>query len=324
VDGPTLFHRHADVRPCLVEDANRCVARFALVHDRLLPSHVQVAFFEALPGLESVDRLLADEARSWKTEARTLVVGLNGHLNYGAGILLDRFDEPPVFGLPYTPPWYARYFGNLRCRQTVSYRFPLEPFYRWADGGGRHVPAGDFTVRFMNKRQLDRDVELYTRIDNASFSAVSTPYWSNRESGENLELFHPFRHLLRNENLVFAERNGDPAGFFLWYPDFNELVGPGRDLGLLDVLRYRLLRPVRCMRFAEVALMPGFERTSAVAAMILKAIPAIRAEGLTHCEGGFIFEQNTPSRNMVHRLLERVSGSAPPPYRHYGIFETDL
>lgn len=321
VDGPSLFLEHAEVRPCLLKVEGQTVARFAFIHDRQLPSHVQVAFFEALPGLGGLASFLLREARAWKPEAHTLVVGLNGHLNYGAGILLDRFDEPPVFGLPYSPPWYADYFREFSCRVTVSYRFSLEPFFRWAEGPGLKVNGRGISVRFMDRRQLDREVALYTRIDNTSFSNADTPYWSNRLPGENGELFHPFRHLLRNENLIFAERNGEPVGFFLWYPDFNELVGPGRDLGILDVFRYRLTHPVRTMRFTEVALMPGYRNTATVAAMILKAIPPIREEGLATCEGGFIFEQNTPSRNMVRRLLERVSGAAPPAHRHYGIFE---
>lgn len=325
IDGPTSFHTHAEVRPYLMIDRGIVVGRFALVHDEHLPEYVQVAFFEAMPGLTDVYPSILTEAGKWRSGCRKIVVGFNGHLNYGAGILLNRFDESPVFGLPYSPPWYAGYFAGLFCRATVSFRLPTAAFLQWGAGTVRDTDMQGITFRFMDKKRLRRDIELYTHIDNTTFTNTKYWYWSNRAPSENYELFHPFRHLLREENLVFAEKNGEPVGFLLWYPDFNELVSPHRDLSIVDVLRYRYANPIRTMRLTEVALLPKFRKSPAVLGMMLKVMPYIQKAGYTACEGGFIFEENSNSMVLSARMIERAMNIRDmKPYRRYGIFEGTL
>jgi len=324
LDGPSAFHGHAQVQPCLLREAGEVVGRCALIHDQRLPDTVQVGFFEARPGLDGVLPALLAAARGLGTGARRLVIGLNGHLNYGAGILLDRFDEPPVFGLPWTPPWYPSYLAGCTCHRTVSYRFPLRGFYAWLDRTAPNFDARGITVRPFEKRELWREVERYTALDNRIFSEAGTPFWSNRTPEENYELFHPFRFLIRSQHLLFAEKEGQPIGFMLWYPDFNQLVPAGRDLGLWDVVRCALRVRLSAARLTEVGILPEYRQTPALAALYLAALPHMRAAGLETLEGGFIFEENRRSVVMTERYLERATGERHRPHRSYGIFEAPL
>jgi GNAT superfamily N-acetyltransferase len=322
VDGPTLFHTHATVSPSLIWNDREPVGRCALIHDRNMPEFVQVAFFEALPELTGVTEALIAAARSMRTGAAKLLVGLNGHLNFGAGILLNCFDEPPVFGLPYTPPYYPEYFAKLFCRESVSFRFPLKGVYDWARKAAGTFDTRGVTVRFLNKRNLRKEIEVYTYIDNTSFSNAT--YWSNRTPGENYELFHPFRFLMKEEDLLFAEKDGKPIGFLLWYPDFNGLVPPGRDLNLLDMLRFHIANPLRATRLAEVAVLPQYRRLPVMATLLLKSLPTVERRGYEICEGGFIFQENRSSIVMTQRYIERGLGHKLDPHRHYGMFEAEL
>jgi ribosomal protein L30/L7E len=325
VSGPTEFHAHARVFPYNLLHRKSVVGRFALIHDTNLEDYIQVAFFEADSGLHDILQIVRDTARERFPSVNKIIIGLNGHLNYGAGILLNRFDEPPVFGLPYSPSWYGKYFSKLYCRTTVSFRFPTKAFFDWNPGRFRNLDMHGITFRFMNMKNLRREVELYTYIDNTSFTNTRYWYWSNRKPIENYELIHPFRFLLREENLVFAEKNGEPVGFLLWYPDFNELVHSSRPITIVDVIRHRCTKAVRTMRLTEVALLPKYRQSPAVIGMLLKIIPYIRKRGLSTCEGGFIFEENRNSMVMTSRLLERAFGiRGMEPYRRYGIFEGEL
>ncbi len=288
-----------------------------------MPDFVQVAFFEAIPGLSGVVDGLIVAARAMHTGAAKLLIGLNGHLNYGAGILLDRYDEPPVFGLPYNPPYYADYFSGLFCRTCISYRFPLKGIYDWARRAAGTFDTHRVTVRFLNKHHLRREIELYTYIDNQTFSNTPYWYWSNRDPEENFELFSPFRFLMKEEDLLFAELDGKPVGFLLWYPDFNGLVPAGKDIGLGALLRYKFRNPLRATRLAEVAVLPEFRKFPVMATLLLKSLPTVEARGYETCEGGFIFEENRASVAMTERYIVR-GGHRLEPYRHYGMYEADL
>ena len=323
VDRKTVFCRHAEVRPFLLCEGGRDVGHVVLIHDRKLPDYVQAAYFGAHPGLVGVSSALQACARSQFPGVPRLVVGLNGHLNYGAGILANRHDEPPLFGYTWTPPYFLDYFADLVARPMLSFRFPSQAFYDFADAFEDKFDPGPIRVRFMNRRRLADEVALYTRLNNECFGAH--PYWSDRTAEEDYELFSPFRFLIKEENLIFAERDSEPVGFLLWYPDFQQLVRRSDEtLGLRHVLRYHLANPIRTVRLTEIAVKREHRRTMAVPAMILEMIRRVRRGPYLECEGGFIFEDNRPSLAMTLRFITRALGKKPEPYRRFFVYETEL
>ena len=318
----SAFNKHANVKLFVLRDGNNLVARFALIHDLFLHNYIQVAFFEAQKGLGNIWTVIKNEIKKQHPEAKRVVVGLNGHLNYGAGILLNRFDEVPLFGLPYNPNYYHTYFDELLCRKMVTFRFSMDAYTAWAKRYNIQRKLNGLNVRFMKKSKIKEESAIYTQLNNLAFP--EHPYWAKRDIEEDLELFHPFRFLLNNENLLFAEVNNKPVGFFLWYPDFNQLVSSQRDLNVWDVLKYRLNSPIDTFRFTEIGILPEYQRSPVALALINRSLPAIEEKGYRYCEGGFIFEENKASMAFVKRILKRCYGKEPQPYRHYAVYETTL
>jgi GNAT superfamily N-acetyltransferase len=316
--GPTAFHRHAQVKPFLLWEDQQVVGRFALIHDKKRPELVQVAFFEALPDLEGIQDTILEQVDHHFPQCSKYVVGLNGHLNYGAGLLLDHFREPPVFGFPYSQPYYPAYFRDVEEKKMVSFQIPIKTFHEWSSQYAGRKDLSGLTLRFMDKRQIRRDVAIYTWLNNQSFQ--DHPYWADRAEAEDYELFYPFRFLLNNENMVIAEYHGQPVGFFLWYPDFNQLVHSQRDLNVWDVLRFRLKNGIDTCRFTEIGVVPQFQGSPVPLAMIDKAFPFMRKAGYKYCEAGFIFEENRRSLLFTKRIMSRC-GLDPTPHRQFSVYE---
>jgi hypothetical protein len=322
VEGPSAFHQHATIHSFLILQAEAAVGRFTLIHDQKLPKYVQVSFFEAQPGLSGITNMIVEKARDCFPYCKKIVIGLNGHLNYGAGILTSNYSEAPVFGLPYSMEYYQDYFSDFRKIPLVSFQFPLKPFVDYHRRMGDNPDFKGITVRKLNKRNLHKEIEIYTYLNNSCFH--DHPFWAERNVQEDFELFHPFRFLIKEENLLFAEKDGKPIGFFLWYPDFNQLLKGHQHLGLIQVLKYYFISRIDTFRFTEIAVLPEYKMSHAVQAMILSAIPDIRKAGIKYGEGGFIFEENTNSIAMTRRFLERATGIKMEPHRHYALFETAL
>lgn len=319
LQGPTAFHEYARVLTYIVLDSSEIVARFALIHDKRLPDYVQIAYFEAQPGLTGLWDLMAGEASARFPGVSRVVAGVNGHQNYGAAFLLNRFDEPPVFGLPYSLDYYPDYFSALQARTLVSYRFTMAEIHDWVDGYGPLGRMEGMTLRFMDKKQIRRDIAHYTELNNGSF--LNHLLWADRTAAEDLELFHPFRHLLDKENLIFAEHEGRPVAFYLWYPDFNRLLDGPRDLDIRDWLKLKCGKGIDTLRFTQVGILPEYRRRPLTIAMIRKSLPAVARNGHAYCEGGFIFEDNRASMAMVKRILRRSFGHEVESYRRYAVFE---
>lgn len=316
------FNNHSTIKKFVIRDGNDYVARFAIIHDERLADYVQVSYFEAKEGLGDIFSLIKTEIQQHFPNCKKVVVGLNGHLNYGAGILLNRFDEDPIFGLPYNPEYYANYFSNLQMRKMVTFRFSMEVYTAWAQSYTSQRELKGLSVRFMNKNEIEKESAIYTELNNQAF--IKHPYWADRDKAEDLELFKPFRFFLDNENLIFAEIDGKPVGFFLWYPDYNKLVANQRDLNAIDVLKYRLGKKIDAFRFTEIGIIPEYQKSPVALALISKALPTLIKNGYKFCEGGFIFEENYASIAFVKRILQRCYGKEAEPYRQFATFETTL
>src|ERR1035437_1021136 len=161
LNSASAFNIHSIVKKFVVRDGNQLVARFALIQDQRLANYVQVSFFEAQKGLGDIFALIKKEISLHFPFCKKVVVGLNGHLNYGAGILLNRFDEVPLFGLPYNPDYYADYFKDLHCRKMVTFRFSMEAYHSWAQSYQTHRVLKGLTVRFMDKRNIQKESAIY-------------------------------------------------------------------------------------------------------------------------------------------------------------------
>jgi len=322
LNSSSAFSSHATIKMFVVRDGNNIVARFALINDYRLSNYVQVSFFEAQNNLGDIFGLIKREIHMHFPDIHRVVVGLNGHLNYGAGVLLNRFDEAPLFGLPYNPSYYANYFKDLRSRKMVTFRFSMEAYNAWAQTYSSQRKLEGLQLRFMNKKQIKRESAIYTYLNNQAFTRH--PYWANRDTEEDLELFYPFRFLLDNENLIFAEVNEKPVGFFLWYPDFNMLKNNPKDINALDVIKYRLKPDIDTFRFTEIGIIPNYQRSPVALSLISKSLPTLINKGYKYCEGGFIFKENRASIAFVQRILQRCYGEKPEPYREFAVFETTL
>ncbi len=316
------FAKHANVKRFVLFDGNNAVARFVLIHDAKLPEYVQIAYFEALNGLGNIYKLIEPEIKKHFQRCNKVIAGLNGHLNYGAGILLNRFDEVPVFGLPYQPEYFAHYFKDFYRKRMFTFRIDMNIYATWANSFQHRREIPGLKLRFMDKKKIKSESAIYTYLNNKAFK--NHPYWADRAEEEDMELFYPFRHLLDNENLVFAEVDGKPVGFFLWYPDFNQMVNSHRDLNLIDMIKFRAgIRP-DTFRFTEIGIIPEYQRSTLAFNLIQKPLKYIMEQGYQFCEGGFIFEENTASVAFAKGLFKRSLGVKPDFYREYAVFEKKL
>ena len=321
VHGKSAYHSHADVKSFLVLDEDT-IGRFSLIHDKKLKDYIQVSFLEILPEYKTIVDNIIQLAKEEFPGVEKIVFGLNGHLNYGAGYLLSHFDKVPLFGLPYTPEYYPKLFENLKRHEMFSFIYSMENASNFINAFKDKQSIKNISIRTMNLKNLKNEVKLYTHLNNISFQ--QHPFWSDRSWEEDFELFHPFRFLLKEENLLFAEVDGEPAGFLLWYPDFNQLVKDDSPLGLKHVLAYKFFNKIKTYRLTEIAVNPKFSRKPVAMAMMVKLIEIASAQGMEIGEGGFIFKSNTKSINFTLRCFERNTGAKVDPYRKFAVYESSL
>jgi GNAT superfamily N-acetyltransferase len=307
----------ADIVPVAIPDEDEhVVATCLFILASGLPDTLQIAFFEALPDQEQAIELLVETAKQTARAlgATRIVAGMNGHVNNGLGFLAGPWDAPASFGSAYNPPYYVDYFRPHASSEgkmsAYSYRIPDLTFareQRILERVKRH-----FTFRTGRFHDMHSEIATYTYLNNRCFDAH--PLYFERSPEEDHELFMAFYRFLNEENFLIAELDGEPVGFLLWYPDFNELIEPGKSIGTGTLLKYRVLRRrIKKVKLAELGVLPQYWGAGLILGLLDKGASLAHGKHAT-VETGWVFEANLKSKGLASRW-------AREPCRHFSFFE---
>lgn len=317
--GSSLICESSEIKPILVVDHGKVVAActFAIV-DRMKDT-LQVTFFEALEDQEKAVEMLMDygEKLARKHGITKILIGLNFHVNYGLGLLADHYESVQGFGSSYNPPYYIEYFKKYASEEInlVNYLGNMDKFDFSLDKRLQSRLMAKFTVRKANFKDIEKEVAIYTRLNNQAFSHHK--FYYERRLEEDLELFKEFKLLLKEENLLFLEYEGKPIGFLLWYPDFNELIKAGETIGLKTVIKNKLFsHKIKRYKIVELGVLPEYQKKGAVMALFYKVRELVK-DRYEFCESGWILEGNVASRGFGLRWVGEE-------YKHFKVFEVNL
>jgi hypothetical protein len=179
------------------------------------------------------------------------------------------------------------------------------------------------TVRTLDRRHLDRELEILRDIFNDAWSEnwgfVPFTREEFKDIGKNLAL------LADDDFIQIAEINGEPVAMIVILPNINEVI---RDLDgrLLPFGWAKLLWRLK-VRYPETARIPlmgvrkHYQNSRLGPALAFTVINALRApviaRGIRDVEMSWILEDNSAMRNII----ETISGI---PYKTYRIYEKPL
>lgn len=322
------FHEHASVEYFLAYRGREPVGRIAaIVNHRHNEFHKSRTGFIGL--FESVDdpAIAADllqTAADWLAE-RGMVEAM-GPFNlstndelFSPGILLDNYRRPPTLLMAHNPPYYPALFeaaGWEKERDLLSYWTEDRTIpSRLARGVERLTGAIDgLVVRQLEMSRLDQEVEKIKEVYNSAWQRN----WgfSPLTDAEIARLAKDLKPIVDPRFALIAEVHGDPVGFALALPDYNQalrhLDGRLFPLGLLKLLWYR--RKIDGLRVLTLGLKPGFHRRGIDALFYLRIYQNGNEAGYRSAEASWVLEENWDMR----RALERMGAHAHKTYRVYG------
>ncbi|MFZ5969893.1 MAG: hypothetical protein ACOYVK_22255 [Bacillota bacterium] len=319
LSGKAQICKSSKITPVMVmKDGNVLAVCIFAVVDRMKDT-LQITFFEALEQQEeAVDRLMDFGRKLAKEQGiKKMLVGLNFHVNYGLGLLADSYDTAQSFGSSYNPPYYIDYFKKYADEEVnlVSYITKMDGFQLPGDSRIMDRIHGKYTVRKAEFKHLKREAEIYTYLNNHAFR--NHDFYYERRVEEDLELFNEFKLLLKEENLLFLEHEGKPAGFMLWYPDYNELIGVGESVGIKTVIKNKLFaNKIKKFKIVELGVLPELQKNGAVLALFQQCYQIVK-DRYQLCESGWILEDNRASKGFGIRWADSE-------YKHFKVFRINV
>jgi GNAT superfamily N-acetyltransferase len=319
---------HAEMELWVARRGGRDVGRIAGIVDQ---AHNQLheertaffGFFECVQD-RAVSSLLFDTVAEWaRARGMSRLLGpMNPTTNDECGLLVDRFDRPPVFMMTYNPRYYPELLeaaGFVKAKDLLAYFFdlantPMDRFERLAGKVQRREP--DIRIVPIRRKTLEAQLgqvkEVYNEAWEKNWGFVPM---TDAEIHFMADRLKP----LLTEGLAFvAEKGGEPIGFLLATPDFNQafkplkgrLCSPGLFRALPYLLRWKMPEIVRVITLGVKASHRG---RGIEAAMLTHGLRTGFKLGFRAVEASWILEDNT----AVQRVLELFGGTVYKTYRIY-------
>ena len=186
-------------------------------------------FFECEDNQQAADALFA-RALEWNKSMGmdTLRGPMNFSVNEECGLLVDGFNSPPYIMMTHHLPYYEKLLLNAgfhKAKDLYAFIFEVGPLPEKIERTAQYVmKRNSCTVRTLSKdkKQLRRDIltvfEIYRKAWQYNWGAVPMT------EGELDHLVKTLLPLVEPDLVLIAEVKGEPAGFSLSMPNYNEVL----------------------------------------------------------------------------------------------------
>ncbi len=232
------------------------------------------------------------------------------------GLLVDGFTRP-VLLMPYNPPYYQRLVETAGFHKAMDvFSFSLNREKTLATGLFERLERltkgimkrSNITVRSVDRKNLNADFELFKELYNAAWEKN----WGfvPMTEAELDALVKSLGQFFDPKLAFFAYVDGDPAGFLLNIPDFNQVLhkvyprpGVPEVWSLLKALYYWKLNPViDWMRAPLFGVKEQYRRKGVDAALLYYGLQTVLKERYQSCDQGWILETNQPMIGVVRSI----------------------
>jgi GNAT superfamily N-acetyltransferase len=318
------FHEHATVELFLARRGSQIVGRIAAVDNDLHRKvhHELVGFFGLFECIydQSVADALFDAARNWLLERglETMRGPASFSLNEEAGLLIDGFDGPPVVMMTYNPRWYRdviERYGFMKAKDLYAYYLanakPSERLTRMADKLRERYRV---KIRTLDKKRFWDEVGLVRRVYNEAWE----DNWGHipMTDAELSYMAKQLKPVVEPDLVVFAEIDGNLAGFGLALPDMNvalkRMNGNLFPFGWAKALWHA--RKINTARVVILGVLNKYRKSGVGELIQLEMLHNAARHGIVNSEMSWILEDNMTMRTALEKLGARV-------YRTYRMYD---
>ena len=243
------------------------------------------------------------------------------------GILIEGRDHPPAILCGHHPPYYQHFFERFGFQKDgedgLAYAIDLDlenpkikRLMRLAEQVRKRHP--EFSVRGANLAEKETEIDRIVDLQNRGLAHFpgAVPY--TRTDIESMIL--PLLDLVDLELVLFAEVDGQPAGFFPGVPNFNELLihlnGLRYPWDYLRALRYQKLQP-KCLAIKSAVVPPEYWDTGVSILLFDEMARRAVARGYTWADLSLTGDENPDTRPLAHHLGAQV-------YKRYRFYKKEI
>lgn len=270
-------------------------------------NEVKLSFLEFLPNSQKYLKALIQYAKGLLKiyKKKKVIVGVNGQISYGLGILTNKYNQKFEFNANYNRDYYTKELDQTftTIKRAYSYEYQAKHVLNFFDEKMLENTYKKYQFRFLDVKYFKRDMLIFGKLAHESLKA--TPYYSAKTDYEMYELMKQLKFIMKKEDIIFAMKNGKEVGFVFNHPDYAELFDRPKLNYIRFYLRYLFKKPKRVI-YNVIGVLPGYQLSGIAAALIHKAI-VTRKDIYTEGVSSFILEDNIPSTKLSRKLSTGIN-----------------
>ena len=266
---------------------------------------------------------LLDAAFDWLRQRglRKVIGPENFTTNHAVGVLTQGFDQPAVVQMPYNKPYYEQLLtgqGLAKKMELYAYRFyqvrlPASFVERGRRIEGRLQKRG-IRIRPVDFKRFGPEMEQLRRV----YNAANEGHWGfvPLTPEEFRFLADDLRRIVRPENVLLAEREGQLVGYLVTVPDINQVLKQIPDGRLFPWGWAKLLARPRLSgsRMLILGILPAFRNLGIDWCFYARASLFYQRQGVEWTEACYVMQDN----RMMNRIIQKIGGAPVKTYRLYG------
>ena len=184
-------------------------------------------FFECINNQQAAN-LLFDTAKSWLQNKG--MEAMDGPINFGDrdkwwGLLVEGFDDEPIFGMPFNPSYYEALFkayGFQNYYNQYWYKMvvdePLPP--RFQERYAKFAAKPGYVAKHVSIYELDKYAQDFATVYNAAWAQHGEAKEVTKE--QVVKLFDTMKPIMDERVVWFAYYKDEPIAMFINVPDVNQ------------------------------------------------------------------------------------------------------
>ncbi|MGM0504060.1 MAG: hypothetical protein ACQESQ_05525 [Bacteroidota bacterium] len=230
-----LFRHGEAIRWILKNEKNEVAGRVAAFYDKKTAKKNNqptggMGFFDCINDKEAAF-ILFDACKSWLQSKG--MEAMDGPVNFGDrdrwwGCLVDGFEYPPNYCMPYNFPYYkdlfeAYGFKNYFNQYTYYRKVELEGLSDSIKEKAKRLEKNPkYQFHHLEKNKLEKYTEDFRTVFNNAWARF--PGVSEMTKVHSRGLMKSLKPILDERIMWFAYYDGEPIAFFLQVPEINKIV----------------------------------------------------------------------------------------------------
>lgn len=287
-----------------------------------------IGFFECIEDYTVAEALLAT-AEAWARERglKSIYGPYNLDVEDSRGLLVEGRDRPPALLCAHTQPYYVEYFERFGLTKWnedgLAYAIDIDlkaPRIQRLLNLAEKIRARKkgIVIRAADFKQIDRELNIILDLTNRALAHLPgfVPYTLEAVAA----VIRPLVSVADPELALFAEVDGQPAGFFPAVPNLNEVFikvnGLRHPWNYLQLL-WHMRRKTESLTIKTVLVPPEYWDSGVGVLLFAEMALRAAARGYRWIDLSVTGEDNPDTYQLAHHMGARI-------YKRYRIFKKEL